>query len=134
MPAIGLEVLAVCAFGAAFLAADAHIFGADTQRYKEVTQFWPLRDQLREGLLPFRPLLLRLRFFRDLFGCYFCMGVWTGMGTHALLLSLYGPRYVLWHPCTYMGWLQGLAVAALFAAPMVYMLNQLVTVLESAER
>jgi hypothetical protein len=130
---VGLEVLAICAFGVAFLLADARIFGADTQRYTDIAQFLPLREQLKEGFLPIRPLLLRLQFFRELLSCYFCMGVWTGMGVHTLLLSLFGPRYVLWHGPSWQAWLQGLVVAATFSAPLVYVINRVVMLLESHE-
>jgi hypothetical protein len=127
---IGLEVLVLCAYGLAFLAADAHIFGLGSVKYQAEAQFWPFQEQMKVGIIPLRPYLFRLRFFRELFHCYFCMGVWTGAFTHLLLLNLYGPRYVLHHDMTWQAWAQGLVVAVTFCAPAVYVVDRVVTLLE----
>lgn len=129
---IGLEVLVLCAYGLAFLAADAHIFGVGSVKYQAEAQFWPRKEQLSVGILPLRFFLFRFRIMRELFRCYFCMGVWTGMITHALVLNLYGPRYVLHHAMTWQAWVQGLAVAGLFCAPAVYVVDILIKLLEKA--
>jgi hypothetical protein len=72
----------------------------------------------------------RSRFFRELLSCYFCLGVWCGVAIHILLRSFFGPTYWLWHPHTPLGWSEGVAVAALAGAPLCYVLNLLVKLLE----
>jgi hypothetical protein len=54
-------ILAV--YGLAFLLSDAKIF---------------------EDWIPIRPHLRKIKFFRDLMSCYFCMGIWIGAGGWAL--------------------------------------------------
>jgi len=55
MPSLPLWILAI--YGIAFLLSDAKILSD-----------W----------IPIRPLLKRVKFFRELLECYFCMGIWLG--------------------------------------------------------
>jgi len=55
MPSLILWILAV--YGLVFLLSDAKILSE-----------W----------IPVRPLLQRVKFFRELLQCYFCMGIWVG--------------------------------------------------------
>jgi len=55
MPSLITWILAV--YGIAFLLSDAKILSD-----------W----------IPIRPLLKRVKFFKDLLECYFCMGIWIG--------------------------------------------------------
>jgi hypothetical protein len=57
MPSLITWILAV--YGFAFLLSDAKI----------------LNDWI-----PIRPLLKRVKFFKDLLECYFCMGIWISAG------------------------------------------------------
>jgi hypothetical protein len=63
MPSLITWILAV--YGIAFLLSDAKI----------------LNDWI-----PIRPLLKRVKFFKDLFECYFCMGIWIGAALWFALL------------------------------------------------
>jgi hypothetical protein len=56
MPSLTLWILAV--YGLAFLISDAKIL---------------------EEWIPIRPQLRKIRFFKGLLSCYFCMGIWGGM-------------------------------------------------------
>jgi len=62
MPSLPLWIAAV--YGIIFLLSDAKILSE-----------W----------IPIRPLLQRVRFFKDLMSCYFCMGIWVSAGLWALL-------------------------------------------------
>jgi hypothetical protein len=53
LPSLTIWILAV--YGLAFLLSDAKIF---------------------EDWIPLRPQLRKVKFFRDLLSCYFCMGIW----------------------------------------------------------
>jgi hypothetical protein len=68
MPSLITWILAV--YGIAFLLSDAKILSD-----------W----------IPLRPLLKRLRFFKGLLECYFCMGVWIGAG---LWVALRWPHFL----------------------------------------
>lgn len=62
MPSLIVWILAV--YGIAFLLSDAKIMSD-----------W----------IPLRPLLKRVKFFKDLLECYFCMGIWISAGLWFLL-------------------------------------------------
>jgi hypothetical protein len=114
----------------AFLLADAHIFGCDSESFSDPES---LDVELRTtGIIPLRYYLMkRVHFFKELFSCYFCLGVWCGMGAHVLLRDFWGSTYWLWHPSTIEGWLEGLLIAALIGAPLCYVSDLLVKVLEN---
>jgi len=57
MPSLITWTLAV--YGLAFLLSDSKIF---------------------EDWIPIRPFFKRIKFFRDLLSCYFCMGIWISTG------------------------------------------------------
>lgn len=68
MPNVFTWILAV--YGIAFLLSDAKILSD-----------W----------IPVRPILKRLRFFKDLLECYFCMGIWISA---ALWVGLTWPNFL----------------------------------------
>lgn len=62
MPSLTLWIAAV--YGIIFLLSDAKILSE-----------W----------IPIRPLLQRVKFFKSLMSCYFCMGIWVSAGLWVLL-------------------------------------------------
>jgi hypothetical protein len=68
MPSPSLITWILAVYGVAFLLSDAKILSD-----------W----------LPLRPLLKRVRFFKELLECYFCMGVWISA---ALWVALSWPK------------------------------------------
>lgn len=96
----GFLTFILVTYGLAFLVADSHIWGCNVVRYEEFEAVGELEEASKVGMIPLRPFLLRSKFFRSLFDCYFCMGVWTGAIWHPLLLFAYGDKYWLFHPWT----------------------------------
>ena len=133
--------LILATYALSFLAADARIFGVDATQYRELLDDPNTLNARKEsrtiGILPLRWVLLRWKFFREHFSCYFCMGVWAGPLAHWLLwhIARFGAPwqiegYFLDHPDTGWGWLLGCALAFLLGACGSYLLNVAVKAFE----
>jgi hypothetical protein len=143
-----LVLLGLLAFGLAFLAADASLFGVSAKGYWEtvseaeeltdagfqeeaVDKYHEVEDMLASnGVLRIRNRLMRVRFFGELLSCYFCLGLWCGMAAHALLVAFSrlpdgGFSYALAHGNGVWAWLGGLLVGGLVGAPLCYGLDLL---------
>lgn len=104
-----LFLFALASWSACFLIAEARIFGCDTTGYlarpespvHRVPAEWEeyytwVADT---GVFKWRQRLLRYGFFRDLLGCYFCLGsLWVGVPLHFAFRFFYGESYFLYHP------------------------------------
>ena len=136
-----LLLLGLLSFGLAFLVSDARIFGMSSKEYLDIRaeaeelddaelhdeatfKFQELEQILsREGILRIRNPLLRIRFYRELLSCYFCLGLWCGMAAHWLLVDFSrtsGMPYALAHGTSLWAWLGGLAISGLVGAPLCY--------------
>jgi hypothetical protein len=127
-------------YGLAFLAADASIFGVSAKGFlKDPSDEEYIRSA---GVFPFRrwvlqfPLTFVRNFFQKLLKCYFCMGIWSGVGAH-LLLSLYSHvnpswrnSYFLWGPIDLKNLVVGSMVAAVIGAVGNYILDLCIGFLE----
>lgn len=135
-----LLLLGLLAFGLAFLAADASLFGVSAKGYVEVlTEEEGLDPEFQDaealrvsdGILRLRNGLLKIKFFRELLSCYFCLGLWCGMAAHALLVAFSQlpeagqVSYALAHGNSVWAWLGGLLVGGLVGAPLCYGLDLL---------
>lgn len=103
-----LFLFAVVSWSACFLIAEARIFGCDTTGYLAVPDEAENRDPAaweeyrawvaETGVFKLRQHLLKYRFFRDLLGCYFCLGsLWVGLPLHFAFRSFYGESYFFYH-------------------------------------
>ena len=126
----GLLTFILVTYGLAFLIADSHIWGCNVDRYEELEAGGELEEVGKEGMIPLRPLLLKLKFFRGLFSCYFCMGVWTGALWHPLLLFFYGEKYWLFHPWTVTYTIVGMSISLCTGAVTCFVTNLVVRKLE----
>lgn len=128
---------ALLTWGIAFLVADAMIFGCSTRHYKdelEEENHHEAEEMLQKvGALKIRNPLLRVKFFRELFSCYFCLGFWCGIVAH-LLLRFVSVGYFIAHESTLQGWTIGLAVAAVLGAALCYLVDLLVGALEKLQQ
>jgi hypothetical protein len=151
-----LILLGLLTFGLAFLAADASLFGVSAKGYVKTVaeaEEWDdagfqddafskfeEADQLLEtnGLLKIRNRLLRVRFFRELLSCYFCLGLWCGMAAHTLLVAFSRlpevgqTSYALAHGNSVWAWLGGLFIGGIVAAPLCYGIDLLYGWMEGA--
>ena len=125
-----LIFILVC-YSIAFLVADASIFGCGTVAYNEDPD--DSRYVWSKGIFKIRPYFLHIHFFRELFTCYFCLGVWVGPAAHTLLYYALGARYVLFHENTPEAWQINALVASLLSATGCYVVNALVDRLEEEE-
>lgn len=112
-------------FGFALLAADAHIFGCNIYDYESGEE-----NPYKIGIIPLRPYLFHFRFFRELFRCYFCTGVWCGVLTHLIFRDFYRENYWLWHEATPLKWVEGITIAALTGAFVCYAVDLIFKCLE----
>ena len=131
-----LLVFACVAYALSYLQADAKIFGCSTQSYLEN----PVDQEYlkNEGVLPFRLWLLNHScFFRKLFSCYFCMGIWNGPIAHLVLLFYsdhnltFRNSYFLGGPLDLKTVLYGALVAALVAPATNYVIDLGISMAES---
>lgn len=132
-----LEVMvtfALLTWGLAFLLADAKIFGCSTQHYVGSLTAGDSAEAChvltQEGTLKIRNKLLRLKFFRDLLSCYFCLGIWCGPVAHiALRYGTPSHQWVL-HTSEQQGWILGLLLSSVLGGAACYVVNLLVGALE----
>jgi len=113
-------------FGFAVLLADAHILGCNVYDYEEKGS----RIARHIGIIPVRCYLFHFKFFRELFRCYFCTGVWCGVLTHVLFRDFYGEVYWLWHESTPLKWFEGILIAAISGAFICYGIDLIFKCLE----
>lgn len=123
-------VFIMVAYSITFLIADASIFGCGTSAYKEdpndAEYIWS------KGIFKIRPYFLQVHFFRELFSCYFCLGIWTGSVAHTLLYYAVGEqRYWFYHPNTQHRWLLGFALTSLLSSAGCYFVDTLIDRLAS---
>lgn len=122
-------VFILVAYSIAFLIADASIFGCGTEAYKEdpndVEYIWS------KGVFRVRPYLLHIQFFEELFGCYFCLGIWTGPMAHVLMYYALGERYWFYHVNTQQQWLIGCILTSMVSASSCYVVNTVIDRLAS---
>jgi len=128
-----LSLFALLVYGYAFLAADAKLFGCPTTDYKDQPDD---TEYIRHaGILKIRQLFLKNAFFRELFSCYFCLGVWTGMLAHGTLVVLapYNPHilnsYILLSN-DIVGSVSSFVVAAVIGGPLCYISEIVIQILE----
>jgi hypothetical protein len=122
-----LIFILVC-YSLAFLIADASIFGCGTAAYNEDPDN---REYIwSKGIFKIRPYFLLVPFFRKLFTCYFCLGVWVGFVAHPLLYYALGTRYLLFHENTSSAWLLNLVVASLLSSSGCLVVNTLLDALD----
>lgn len=121
-------VFSCVVYGLSYLQADAKIFGCSTQSYQENPED---QEYLKhEGVFPFRLWLLNSsKFFRKLFSCYFCMGVWNGPIAHVILL-FYGEHNLTFRNSYFLGGpmdletvLYGVLIATLVAPVTNYVID-----------
>lgn len=121
-------VFILVAYSLTFLVADATIFGCGTAAYNEgpddTDYIWS------KGIIKIRPYFLMVRFFRELFSCYFCLGIWTGPVAHVLMYYAVGERYWFYHTNTQQQWLLGCVLTSLVSATGCYAVNALIDRLE----
>lgn len=129
-----LALFSILVYGFAFLAADAKLFGCPVKDYNDNPTDV---DYIRScGTLPIRPIFLKLKFFRELLSCYFCMGVWTGSAAHAVLVLLapYNVHildsYILLSN-TATGTAISFLIAAVIGGPVCYLADIMVQILEN---
>ena len=119
-----LVVFILVAYSLTFLVADASIFGCGTAAYKEnpddVEYIWS------KGIFKIRPHFLQVHFFRELFSCYFCLGIWTGSIAHTLLYYAVGERYWFYHVNTQQQWFLGFMLTSLVSAAGCYFVDTLI--------
>jgi hypothetical protein len=117
----------VC-YSIAFLIADASIFGCGTVAYNEDPDD---KDYIwSHGILKIRPYFLHTHFFRELFTCYFCLGIWIGPVAHTLMYYALGDQYWLFHENTPSAWVLNAVVASLVSATSCYSVNTAIDKLE----
>jgi hypothetical protein len=123
-------VFTLVCYGIAFLVADASILGCGTAAYNEdpddAEYIWS------KGIFKLRPYFLQVRFFRELFTCYFCLGVWVGPVAHVLLYYAIGERYWFYHTNTQQQWLLGCILASMTSATGCYFMDSLLEKLNSS--
>lgn len=123
-------VFILVAYAIAFLVADARIFGCDTVAYNEdpddAEYIWS------KGLFKIRPYFLQVNFFRELFTCYFCLGVWVGPVAHVLMYYAIGERYWFYHTNIQQQWFLGCTLASMTSATGCYFVNSLLEKLNSS--
>lgn len=118
-------------YGLSFLLADAHIFGCDAEEYVNLRKAGLASEISKKGMVNLRPHLLRFRFFRKLFTCYFCLGAWCGPAMHVLLINFYDTNYWLYHEQTLSMYSLALLLNVLIGAPLNYGTNLVFRRLES---
>lgn len=67
----------LCSYALTFILIDASILNT-TSLPKALEQ------GVRSGYIPIRPILLKFRFFQQMFKCYFCTGFWTSSLSYTL--------------------------------------------------
>lgn len=127
-------VFALLTWGLVFLIADAKIFGCSARSYVEALKANAFSEAgyvlKEEGTLKIRNVLLRWAFFRDLFGCYFCTGVWCGPLAHLLLRFGSPEQQLITHANTASGWATGIIIAAALGGACSYLIDVTVGALE----
>jgi hypothetical protein len=108
-------------YSIAFLIADATVFGCGTVAYTEkpddTEYIWS------KGVFKIRPYFLLFKFFRDLFSCYFCLGIWVGPIAHTLMYYALAERYWFYHINTQQQWVIGSILASLTSASGCYVID-----------
>jgi hypothetical protein len=99
-------LFAAATYGLTFLIADATIFGCSATKWNDAHQreltIAEREELVTDGILHLRQYFLQFSFFQKLMGCYFCLGVWTGIVMHWLLLAYahvnpsWRNSYLLW--------------------------------------
>lgn len=104
-------LFAAATYGLTFLLSDATIFGCSATRWnahlqnpkvKASEQMLEHEELFADGILHIRQYFLQFGFFQKLLGCYFCMGVWTGIVMHWVLQAYahvnpsWRNSYLLW--------------------------------------
>ena len=133
-------LFAVATYGLTFLIADATIFGCSATRWNEyLRRPTPQEhDELQaEGILRIRQYFLRFRFFQKLLGCYFCLGVWTGIVMHWLLLAYasvnpnWRNSYLLWGEISPWSGVIGSVIAACAGGAFCFGIDRALAYLET---
>ncbi len=129
-----MVIFALLTWGLAFLLADAKIFGCSSRAYAELLVENETAEAhhilMQDGTLKLRNLFLKLRFFRDLLSCYFCLGVWCGPAAHLLLRWGLPDQQLIPHAGTATGWGLGLLMAAALGGACCYAVDLLFGALE----
>ena len=103
-----LFLFAIVSWSACFLIAEARFFGCDTTGYLDVPEDDEETDPFEweryhawvdeTGIFKLRQKLLDYSFFRELFGCYYCLGsFWVGVPLHFAFRYQYGDAYIFNH-------------------------------------
>ena len=98
-------LFAAATYGLTFLLADATIFGCSATRWATYLRNPTMEEHeelFADGILHIRQYFLQFEFFQKLLGCYFCLGVWTGIVMHWVFLAYahvnpsWRNSYLLW--------------------------------------
>jgi hypothetical protein len=139
-------LFAVATYGLTFLIADATIFGASATswnahlknpRAEGSAQLREGEELFAEGILRIRQYFLQFGFFQKLLGCYFCLGVWTGIVMHWVLIALgyantnWRNSYLLWGEVSPESGVLGSFVAACAGGSVCFAIDRALAYLET---
>ena len=139
-------LFAVATYGLTFLIADATLFGCSATKWnahlknpraEEWEQLQEHEELFAEGILHIRQYFLQFGFFQKLLGCYFCLGVWTGVVMHWVLIALgyenpnWRNSYLLWGEVSLWSGVLGSLVAACAGGCVCFAIDRALAYLET---